>query len=1149
MMRSVAFVPSDVPPSRPSPRFRRGPFPTMKITTLLWCATVVAACANVVPPNAAETERLNEARRLLTDDPHRACAIADELLAANKGLRDALLVRADGVMRIARNDPRNREPFLRGAAADLEQAIVGLDEADAAPHLLQLSECYAELGEFQTGAAVATRAAAAFAELGVPTARRSAAQAMLLAGRCDLRQFDAARQAELEGTERDQRGTAPIGAETARLATTAAGRFAAARSEFPGEAIASLALIQRRLGQTGEALREYERGLLEFPREVAIHDAYIQWMVDNGQVEAMVGSYSRLVRSNPTVTPLRWHQGRALFLRADRLRFQGNFQAAMEGYQKADAVFGDYGAMVPADRGGSDQWRALCNLSRARVAVEMGDLKTAAAEILLAAERSPATTTYQDGAPTLIDSFREHFTGVAFAVHVALSESGDDALARTLAFDEQLLQRCPERWSWAYNNAALAARDLGVARSAAGDTAAAKELWQRSYRHYRKAMALAPDDARTVNDTALMLVYHLERDYDEAETLFRRAIDLGAQRLAALPADAERSQREALEEAVGDAWQNLAVLYKERLQRPFADYRTFCEESVKFFPYARREAAAMLRNDGKAEIASTARSSGGSEAVGSDTPAQGGAAEELAKIRSQVDEKAKNEDFDGALSLLDTVAKACREHAPFHALRGELGLKLAQQALANNRKGVDLFFQDAVGALTRAVELDPEPVPPRLMLAEAQFAANQVEESVTTLTRTLLHMQSQGGGKPEHLLTLHTLRARAGGLLFAQKQGNDKELLDAVRASYRYVDEKGKLDPQQIAAWATTEEWAKAGAEAVRVYARGLQKSPGDQALLDGIVAIGYRTEQMALAVEALQKLDDAVGVWYLGKARFWLADAEARQQKLSEAQTTLDQAKAAFADSMAKNAAFKDSCDMWTAMVLGKKGNLALRAKDFANAETWLLESVRLRPDQIGTELGTNETTKLAVQILADHYFKQENLAKTEAIYRAASDAANGDGDLLNNAGLFARDHGKELEQAGKKAEAMAMYEQSYKAYSRALQLEPTSVGLRNDTALIAIYHLDRDWDLSKERLDGAIRDGEATLKNAPPKEPNDRQALEMAVGDSYENLALWHLRHSKDFAAAKAAAEKSMTYFPKARRPGARQWLREAEQGLQGK
>ena len=50
----------------------------MKITTLLWCATVVAACANVAPPTAAETERLVTARRLLDQDPHQASSNDDD---------------------------------------------------------------------------------------------------------------------------------------------------------------------------------------------------------------------------------------------------------------------------------------------------------------------------------------------------------------------------------------------------------------------------------------------------------------------------------------------------------------------------------------------------------------------------------------------------------------------------------------------------------------------------------------------------------------------------------------------------------------------------------------------------------------------------------------------------------------------------------------------------------------------------------------------------------------------------------------------------------------------------------------------------------------------------------------------------------------
>ena len=132
---------------------------------------------------------------------------------------------------------------------------------------------------------------------------------------------------------------------------------------------------------------------------------------------------------------------------------------------------------------------------------------------------------------------------------------------------------------------------------------------------------------------------------------------------------------------------------------------------------------------------------------------------------------------------------------------------------------------------------------------------------------------------------------------------------------------------------------------------------------------------------------------------------------------------------------------------------------------------------------------------------------------------------------------------------EAQEMYEQSYKAYGRAVQLDGKNVRLRNDLALIAIYHLNRDWDQVKALLDSAIADGERILRDSPPDDADEQQRLEEAVGDSYENLALWHLKHSKDGTAAKAAATKSQDYYPGKRRPGARRHLRSAEQLLQGK
>ncbi len=1120
----------------------------MKPTTLLWCATFVAACANFTPPTSEQEARIAEARSLLASEPVRALDVAESLLRSNPGWREARLVAAEGSMRLAQNGQAPVNLHWIDAAANFDKALSGVQDADAPGALRMLAECRYALGEFEAGGTAALRSAKGFAAIDTEGSRRDAAEALLLAGRCDLQIFVTARQAELDAGARDKHDNIPVSRATHELAIAAASRFGAARREFPGEATLKLALIQQWLGQPGEVVLELERGLREAPQETAIHDAFQQWMRDNGEFDALLGCYSRLVRESPTTPILRWHQGRAIYSRADALRKDGNFQGALAAYAKAEAAFADYLAMVPAHAAAANQWRALCQLSTARGAVDMGDLKTAERQLLAAGASSPLTTAYQDGQPQLIDSFGNHFQGAAFAIHLALTESGDDALARTLGFNERVLQQYPDRWGFLYNNAALAARDLGVQKAQAGDTAAAKELWERSYRHYEKAVELSPTDARIVNDCGLMLIYHLDRDLDHARSLFERAIELGKGQLAAMPLDAKPRDRELLEEAVGDAYQNIAVLLKEQQQRPFAEYESFCKEAVKYFPYQRREAAALLRNEGETELGSTARSA---TAVRLQAQ-QGGAADAMQKCAFAVTAKVTAEDFDGALAALDGIAKECKDHAPFHLLRGEITLKLAAQALATGRKGVDLFFQDAVVALKRAVELDSEPSGPRQVLAEAQYRSGDTEAATRTLTALLLHLQSQGGGKPEELLALHTLRANAAARTYAQKKQageDDKDLLTATRASFRLLEEKGKLDAVLLQLWSGTEQWAGAGAEAVNVYARALQRTPDDTTLFDALLNTAGQVTQLPVAIEVLQQRPDATSLWYLGKARFWLADVERQAGKNPDAQKTLDAARANFAASVQKNAAFRDSCEQWIAMCVGKKGNIAFWSNDQPNAEKWLLEAVRARPDQVATDLGMAETTKTGLMRVADKFFKADDLGKVEAIYRAAADAANSDLDFLNNSGLFARDYGNQLERGGKAKEAMGMYEQSYKAYSRAHQLDPQNVRLRNDCALIAIYHLDRDWDLSKQLLDSAIADGEKTLRDNPPEDANDKQMLDEAVGDCYENLALWNLKHKKDGAAAKAAAQQSKQHHPGERRPGARRHLQAAEQLLQGK
>ena len=1115
----------------------------MKPTTLLWCAAVVAACANVASPTIADTSRLAEAQRLLAEDPHAALNITDELLKRAPDWREARLCAATGMQKLAMDSTSGQPQLLLQDAIVNLRAVVDRAERGTEPDAWQmLAECHFQLGEFEAAAGAATNAAEGYAAKRNREGRQQAAKSLLYAGDCGLRTFAAARQQELDTGTRDQRGRVRPSPEVAAMAAALVAKFEGVRSEFPGEACAKIATVYQFLGQDGAAQTEFERGIRSSPTAEAVHTAYIDWMVSLGQQEALVGAYAGFVRENPSVPLLQWFAGRSLFARADQLRSLGDFRGAIAAYEKANAAYGQYAAMQPNHADAARQWLALGNLSMARVSIELGDLQGARAHLFAADEASPLTTTYDDGMPRLADSFRSHYTGVISAMTRALAESGENGVQLALEWNEAVLQRHPDRWGFVYNNAALPARDLGVQLEQQGKHEEAMALWERSYQYYCKAVQLSPDDARIVNDCGLMLIYHLDRDFDRAKELFERAIAVGQPQLDELPADTDRRDRELLEEAVGDAWQNLAMLARKHQQKPFAEYRDYCTKAVQYYPYERRSAQALLRSEGQDD--------GESPAVAA--ALQGGAADALAKVAGPAKAKAAEGDFDGALTLLDGIAKECKEHAPYHAMRGDFTLKLAMLRRDEGKKGVEFLFQDAVAALKKAVALDSDPTTPRQLLAQALYDSNDLEGAAAAASALLLHLQSKGGGKADELAAVHLLRANAAARAFATQKNEGKdnqELLTAARTSFRVLESQGKLDAALLGLWSVTEQWAGAAAEAVNVYARALKRSPDDQALLGALVDAAAAQKQMPIAIETLQARTDATALWYLGKARYLLAATEREGGKNAEAQKTLDAAIKAFADSMQKNGDFRDSCEQWTAMCLGKKGNIAFRSDDVANAEKWLMESIRLRPDRITEDLGLAETTKLGLLLVADKFFRKGDLAKTEALYRAASDLAHGDLDLLNNSGLFARDHGNQLERNGKMKEAMNMYEQSYKAYRRAQQLDPANVRLRNDCALIAIYHLDRDWELSKELLDAAIADGKKMLEENPPSDAQEKQALDEAVGDCYENLALWHLKHSKDYAAAKAAATQSQGHYPGARRGGARRHLQEAERLLQGK
>ena len=220
-----------------------------------------------------------------------------------------------------------------------------------------------------------------------------------------------------------------------------------------------------------------------------------------------------------------------------------------------------------------------------------------------------------------------------------------------------------------------------------------------------------------------------------------RAIEIGSEQLANLPSDVDIRERQLLEEAVGDAWQNIAVMMREHQDAKFPAYQRFCEEANKFYPYQRREAAALLRDQGASALGSTARAQIAGRNSGSSissanlgTARQGGAAEALKKSMPEIEKYAAEGNFDAALTTLDKIAKDCKRYAPFHLVCGQMNWRLANQARDNGRKGTEAFYKDAVRAFQRAVDLDPEPNAPRQQLAQAQYDAGETPKASETIS-------------------------------------------------------------------------------------------------------------------------------------------------------------------------------------------------------------------------------------------------------------------------------------------------------------------------------------------------------------------------------------------------------------------------------
>jgi len=486
------------------------------------------------------------------------------------------------------------------------------------------------------------------------------------------------------------------------------------------------------------------------------------------------------------------------------------------------------------------------------------------------------------------------------------------------------------------------------------------------------------------------------------------------------------------------------------------------------------------------------------------------------------------------LDALDTLNHAGARGPDLDYLYGMAFARRAEGLVADgvSDASVEMNFIDASTLLKTAVELDPVRYRDAwLPLARAAWFTQELETARWASQEAVTRLPEDG----EAWLA----RARIAMSEFVNAEGGEPggaeaedALARALESFQKGLELLGPAEGERAAkvARAATELgnaylWRQRGADASAAYARAITAAPASfdygQAfqLLAGAPKdperpSGFRAT-LELAREALvganrlQGAEAGVLLWWLGWARFndgaWVECEQAFQEGLALA---------------------PEYTNSWFYIGLARH-----YAKDSAGAVTAMRTGWAADPTSMVTTVASAGGSQRAFEGLLGWCASQEPPRNLDAAFLAEmlTEAQPEEPRHWNNLGLFLRDEGERVEYAALKKEAPEpdaawladLYQRSYRAYQRALELTPEDPQVINDTALMLHYHLDGDlaeveatYHRALARLDELLQASDLTEE--------DRARFEQTKSDIGVNLKAL-LEPEADTSATPAAAPGS--------------------------
>jgi tetratricopeptide (TPR) repeat protein len=446
-------------------------------------------------------------------------------------------------------------------------------------------------------------------------------------------------------------------------------------------------------------------------------------------------------------------------------------------------------------------------------------------------------------------------------------------------------------------------------------------------------------------------------------------------------------------------------------------------------------------------------------------------------------------DFEAAGRALEEALKVKPQHVDGWILLARAACRQAEAAAAKGDEegAVERHLAKAEEAARRAVELDRDAPAAWAELGHVLSRAGSVEESIAAL-----YQAEKGGGATVELLvdlSDDLVAARQA----AADAGDDAGAASRLNEAKAVLQRAQRLADDQVTVarrLAHVCTMLRDDAGTLSALRRAALLKPDDTDSHEAVVAEAARQQKFDETIRFYSGLVDepVLGHWYASRAReldgTWLYNSKhdypAAAEQYRRAEEELVAAGRQKTELAPQVAAYVPT-------LRASRGAAQVKAEDFAAAEATLLSAIDLDPAHEGALKQLHALQDAMWTKFGGDHMPPEKFDEIRAFAAKLCLVEPERAENWNNYGFFAREAKR--------------YEESNRAYRRAIGLEPDNARYLNDGALILLYHLDRDYDQARVWLEKSRKLAEAGI-NDEKRRTDARNGDRETLGDAYSNL-----------------------------------------------